>query len=293
MTSVASNHVPEGLHGLDEQFSEPNIASRFTAVNGQTSPRGADRDNLTNGHDEMRNGAPAATGDAELNDVITVQQSQPAIRQPAQEQPLPPVTDQSAPYNGSRPRSISRSPPSRKRSYPEAFPEASGIHHAPPHVHRTHAEAPEYIRGPPGPYTHAGSKLPPDHEIDQDRAQAPLSSAYDPHAQPSQPYYAQPPNDDPDARLAEALQRENGNGNGIREAFASPDTDERAQYGEYGASRSQMADAERKRRKRVFSNRTKTGCMTCRKRKKKCDELHPECKYIITVQQYQSCEIFS
>ncbi|CAI4215083.1 unnamed protein product [Parascedosporium putredinis] len=32
-----------------------------------------------------------------------------------------------------------------------------------------------------------------------------------------------------------------------------------------------------KKRKRNFSNRTKTGCMTCRKRKKKCDEQKPEC----------------
>lgn len=31
-------------------------------------------------------------------------------------------------------------------------------------------------------------------------------------------------------------------------------------------------------RKRNFSNRTKTGCGTCRKRKKKCDEQHPTCK---------------
>lgn len=33
-----------------------------------------------------------------------------------------------------------------------------------------------------------------------------------------------------------------------------------------------------KKRKRNFSNRTKTGCMTCRKRKKKCDESKPECR---------------
>lgn len=32
------------------------------------------------------------------------------------------------------------------------------------------------------------------------------------------------------------------------------------------------------KRKRNFSNRTKTGCLTCRKRKKKCDEQHPMCK---------------
>lgn len=32
------------------------------------------------------------------------------------------------------------------------------------------------------------------------------------------------------------------------------------------------------KRKRVFSNRTKTGCLTCRRRKKKCDEAQPQCK---------------
>lgn len=34
---------------------------------------------------------------------------------------------------------------------------------------------------------------------------------------------------------------------------------------------------EPKRRKRQFANRTKTGCGTCRRRKKKCDEAKPEC----------------
>lgn len=34
---------------------------------------------------------------------------------------------------------------------------------------------------------------------------------------------------------------------------------------------------EVKKRKRNFSNRTKTGCMTCRRRKKKCDETRPKC----------------
>lgn len=34
-----------------------------------------------------------------------------------------------------------------------------------------------------------------------------------------------------------------------------------------------------KKRKRNFSNRTKTGCLTCRRRKKKCDEQKPECEF--------------
>ena len=32
-------------------------------------------------------------------------------------------------------------------------------------------------------------------------------------------------------------------------------------------------------RKRNFSNRTKTGCLTCRQRKKKCDEARPHCMF--------------
>jgi len=299
MAAVASNHMSEGMRGMDDQFSEQSASSRFTAVNGQVSPSSVSREKTANGHEDARNGAPVVSGDADLHDVITVQQPMPAVRQPTQptqpiqqaqstpqtqpaqpvqEQPAPAVNDQSVPYNGSGPSSTSRSPPSRKRSFPEAFGDSNGSHLS-SHVHRTHAEAPEYTRGPPGPYTHAGSKLPPGHEIDQERSQPPLSSEYDPHAQPSQPYYGQPPSDDSEARLAEALQRENGSGPVNRETFVSPETDDpnRQQYpGEYGQSRSQLAAAKRKR---IFSNRTKTGCMTCRKRKKKCDEQHPECEF--------------
>lgn len=96
---------------------------------------------------------------------------------------------------------------------------------------------------------------------------------------PPRPYYS-------DARMAEALQRENRNYDtmGPRDSFASPDDDDdqhAQQYGDYGANRSSQSglDMDRKRRKRVFSNRTKTGCMTCRRRKKKCDEQHPECEW--------------
>lgn len=42
--------------------------------------------------------------------------------------------------------------------------------------------------------------------------------------------------------------------------------------------REMSAQSDPKKRKRNFSNRTKTGCMTCRRRKKKCDETRPECK---------------
>lgn len=109
---------------------------------------------------------------------------------------------------------------------------------------------------------------------------------YDPRVDPSiatiapapRPYYSE-------ARMAEALQRENRNYDamGPRDQFVSPEDDDdhnAQQYADYGTNRSSQSglDMDRKRRKRVFSNRTKTGCMTCRRRKKKCDEQHPECK---------------
>lgn len=80
----------------------------------------------------------------------------------------------------------------------------------------------------------------------------------------------------PDDQLREALQRENnsdGQGN-YSETSPAQNNDRGAPYrGEYG-----QVQVDHKKRKRNFSNRTKTGCMTCRKRKKKCDETRPECK---------------
>lgn len=97
---------------------------------------------------------------------------------------------------------------------------------------------------------------------------------------PGRPYYSE-------ARMAEALQRENNSYDSMpmhESQFGSPDDDDdhqhAHQYSDYGGTPRTQAqrDLDRTRRKRVFSNRTKTGCMTCRRRKKKCDELHPECK---------------
>ncbi|KAF2025103.1 hypothetical protein EK21DRAFT_77160, partial [Setomelanomma holmii] len=43
------------------------------------------------------------------------------------------------------------------------------------------------------------------------------------------------------------------------------------------ANRASVQQIDAKKRKRQFANRTKTGCGTCRRRKKKCDEAKPEC----------------
>ncbi|TPX16923.1 uncharacterized protein E0L32_003485 [Thyridium curvatum] len=61
----------------------------------------------------------------------------------------------------------------------------------------------------------------------------------------------------------------------------SPDGDDRSVIygGQYTPEqrRDGVMQSDPKKRKRNFSNRTKTGCLTCRKRKKKCDETKPEC----------------
>lgn len=87
-----------------------------------------------------------------------------------------------------------------------------------------------------------------------------------------------------DAHIADVLQRgaqgedQNGLGAASRVTDGSVHTNEPIPSSTYPRERSQGAVQVSRQRKRVFSNRTKTGCLTCRKRKKKCDERHPECK---------------
>lgn len=92
---------------------------------------------------------------------------------------------------------------------------------------------------------------------------------------------------DSDTELAEALQREAQGLNslgGARSLGNHEDGDSNSTPGpqaSYGTDRTPQSgvQVDHKRRKRVFSNRTKTGCMTCRRRKKKCDEAKPECRF--------------
>ncbi|KAL2815456.1 putative Zn(II)2Cys6 transcription factor [Aspergillus cavernicola] len=87
-----------------------------------------------------------------------------------------------------------------------------------------------------------------------------------------------------DAQLAEALQREaqgpevaQKNWDGITRPVEGHVPSEQGPTSSFPPDRSQTAGQIAPKRKRVFSNRTKTGCMTCRRRKKKCDEQHPAC----------------
>jgi hypothetical protein len=78
-----------------------------------------------------------------------------------------------------------------------------------------------------------------------------------------------------DAQLADVLQRE-AQGQDPR-SLSRPAPSANVQPAPSSAFPERAAVQVAPKRKRVFSNRTKTGCMTCRRRKKKCDEQHPAC----------------
>lgn len=87
-----------------------------------------------------------------------------------------------------------------------------------------------------------------------------------------------------DAHLADVLQRDTqGQDSGQRNVHSHRPTSstpgvQPASSPAYSSERAATTVQVAPKRKRVFSNRTKTGCMTCRRRKKKCDEQHPACE---------------
>lgn len=92
--------------------------------------------------------------------------------------------------------------------------------------------------------------------------------------------------DPSDAQMAEVLQREAQSSDVVQKDWDSLNrqiegsvSSEQVPASSFSQDQTQDAVQIAPKRKRVFSNRTKTGCMTCRRRKKKCDEQHPVCKY--------------
>lgn len=146
-----------------------------------------------------------------------------------------------------------------------------------------------YRHGSPNQDDNRGirSEYPPLEGENQEHSQS-AKGWYSQEAPSARQTYSTQRTDPSDIHLAETLQEESrmyeqrsqrGGGTDSPEDDDERDTPQR--YAEYGTGNTPLSgvEAERKRRKRVFSNRTKTGCMTCRRRKKKCDEQHPECEF--------------
>ena len=259
----------------DAQADESSRPNGFTAVNG-AGGRSPPQTNGTSSPKEPAKPTPAEEPQPRSNGPVPPKSSTAS----QSVSPSTTGTPVNAPRNDT-PASL-ESPPNRKRSYPEAFGEPEGRAY--------YTKAPESEKRhemPHGLETYAPSHQEPSGIANDSDRRRPLNSDFDPHANVPQPYYPAPPaaqaSDDAERRLVEALQHDSEDPHAHSADYGSPGADDdlgsQTAYGEYSTSRSGVqVDSDRKRRKRVFSNRTKTGCMTCRKRKKKCDELKPECK---------------
>lgn len=87
--------------------------------------------------------------------------------------------------------------------------------------------------------------------------------------------------DTSDAQLVEALQRETHSTDSMDQKPwpTGPSSITGESMSPYTQEKPPSTVQVGPKRKRVFSNRTKTGCLTCRRRKKKCDEQHPACRF--------------
>jgi hypothetical protein len=130
-------------------------------------------------------------------------------------------------------------------------------------------------------YRHYGDETPREHNDSSwySRHRGDDRNPYD-----SQQHSATSTHGQSEEQIVEALRRA-GNPADPHSDYpqTSPDGEDRpmAMYGgPYSPDqrRDPVLQSDPKKRKRNFSNRTKTGCLTCRKRKKKCDEQKPECK---------------
>ena len=127
-----------------------------------------------------------------------------------------------------------------------------------------------HSHGPNGSNGHMHSHVSPWN----DRGQAPPSNHH-PHGRHLE---------QSEAILREALQRDSQLHDTPNRSWGLPtrsegDSGDGEQYGHYSQDGTPTATGQgNPKRKRVFSNRTKTGCLTCRRRKKKCDEGQPQCK---------------
>jgi hypothetical protein len=140
-----------------------------------------------------------------------------------------------------------------------------------------YSESREYYDAQPQPY----SAMQEDRRESSWSTQTAQDSRYEPSQTPQQLHSTD------DRLMTEALTREIQRDphqphlhNGY--ATTNPGEDDRngIQYqgGYVHDQNGVQVQSDLKKRKRNFSNRTKTGCMTCRKRKKKCDEGRPDCK---------------
>ncbi|KAL1980211.1 hypothetical protein VTN96DRAFT_4477 [Rasamsonia emersonii] len=305
MAAVAPpTSVVNGSHDSERDQHTEHSPSRFTAVNGRdaavTTGSAPTSNSAPNGKDDRREGVENSWGtsgysapsrqDERLRDNGNSGQDQEdgnsqrsssragsvgANRNKRKRSES--VERQISPQNSSQGRSLPRSPGLRLEENVD------------PQIQSTGANGCNPLHPSPEPQNPSSASHPRMDGTEDPRA--PTTNAswqdYDSHlisqAQKAQNLDAS------DAQLAEVLQREaQGTDSdqqkvwGVvnRSAETSGEVDPKS-LPTYSQEKPQAAVQVAPKRKRVFSNRTKTGCMTCRRRKKKCDEQHPACNNCI------------
>ncbi|KAF2399092.1 trimeric LpxA-like protein [Trichodelitschia bisporula] len=117
---------------------------------------------------------------------------------------------------------------------------------------------------------HRSASSSPEDNDDSRHNYSQPPSAGDPN---EQSWNSRQSEDHSEAQLAHALQRDINAHEAMSGSTASGYQEEYSGMVTTNAG----VQVDPKKRKRAFTNRTKTGCQTCRRRKKKCDEGKPEC----------------
>jgi hypothetical protein len=273
-----------GMATMDQQNASTSAkadspTSRFTAVNGNESTP------ARRGSDERANGQPRISppGQEKLTITTTTQRQDWAV--PANsERPYPPTAfaDSESTHKRKRSASLENNSSSANSYHSHALPSATTKETPTTAGTEPELSREDGLKGQPSQSQPQSEARDSYHlESDYRRYLAVAEESREMAWAQQQSYPNRHVNSD--EHLGEVLRSASQNmdthrhheyqqdspGDGDRSADPYPYTSDRQR------ELSELLDP--KKRKRNFSNRTKTGCMTCRKRKKKCDETRPEC----------------
>lgn len=312
MSAVASATVVNGNHDANKDANPEHSPSRFTAVNGrdQVSPpsnnnnnnSGPSENHSTAAHNEEPPPNATTEGDrASRNSGTPSRQPEQSLEttNPTTQDPEPTYIASDGHTSNANRNKRKRSESDEHQTSPSSYqghsvsrsPVSQPDHKLDPQIHGagpngvTHvqsaSEADMAARGARQSYS-----AHPERSVSvQSTGNTSTWDSYDTqlnnHAQ-----LGHQPIDSSDAQLAEALQRDvQGPDHGAKNWSTMPegesiDSTRKLTYSHTPPQERPIGPVQvGPKRKRVFSNRTKTGCMTCRRRKKKCDEQHPSCKF--------------
>jgi hypothetical protein len=296
MTAVTAAPMPVGNHTSEKDTNYETSPPGFTAVNGQESgpngvssandsPRTTDstikvggdyRETRGSVHPTSRPPTPPARPEDENHDLTngnhkephksSSHDSSPTVhkRKRSQSDDGDISSSSNSRYNHSPSQMGDGAPLSDGRYYGSAPPDSTTRRSSHDVAHGLETR---HSHGPNGhTHSHTGSW--------SDRGQA-VSANHNPHGRHLE---------QSEAILREALQRDSQLHDTPNRPWGLPtrsegDSGDGEQYGHYSQDGTPTGSGQgNPKRKRVFSNRTKTGCLTCRRRKKKCDEGQPQCK---------------